>query len=43
MKFCYETPVVTLLLPLDAEDVLTASGFETVYEGEGDHIFIDEL
>lgn len=43
MKFVYETPVATLILPLDAEDVLTASGFDLADRGEGDHIGIDQL
>ena len=43
MKFVYETPVATLILRLDAEDVLTASGFVLADCGEGDHIGIDQL
>ena len=43
MKFVYETPVATLILPLDAEDVLTASGFDLADCGEGDLIGIDQL
>ena len=43
MKFVYETPVAALILRLDAEDVLTASGFVLADCGEGDHIGIAPL